>query len=55
MECGFVFPGKVLPSPKEAIVDPIPTSALCLVEFSCATVTKFLKEAELTLHELWKL
>ena len=44
-------PGKLLPSPKMAVADPLTkTSAVWLVEFSCATVTKSLKEALVDLH-----
>ena len=42
--CGVVIPGKQLPSPREAVADPLPKHLLLLVEFSSVTVTKSLKE-----------
>ena len=47
--CGVLTPGKLLPSPKEAVAYP-KTSVVWLVRF-CVTVTKFLKKpiAELKL------
>ena len=42
--CGRYAPGKLLPSPKDAVADAN-TSAVWLVKFSCATVTRSLKEA----------
>ena len=44
----LLIPGKLSPSPKEAVTDPAThlSSAVWLVEFSCVTVTRLL----LTLH-----
>ena len=39
----LLIPGKLSPSPKEAVADPPAThlsSAVWLVEFSCVTVTR---------------
>ena len=44
--CEILVPGKLLPSLKEAVaVSSTKTSAVWLAEFSCATLTKSLKEA----------
>ena len=42
---GVLAPGKLLPSPKDAVPDPLSKYTVWLVEFSCASFPKYLKKA----------